>query len=167
MPRLRRSIVVNAPPHRLWAVISSPEELALHCTPEGRLTPKIDRVEITSPQRSGAGLAWKVSGEFGGEPFWAEHRAVAWEEGRRLAYAILRDSQGAHERMRAQVETYELEDLGNGTTRVTRTSTFRLGRLGLRLLYPLLFRRIMSRTQLASLHKLKAWVEGEQAPEGR
>lgn len=165
MPQLRQSVVVQAPPSKVWAVVSSPEEMALRCTPEGRLTPRVAQVEITSPQRTGVGLAWKVTGEFRGRPYWAEHRAVAWEEGpdrSRFAYTILRDSLSAHERMRGQIETYELQGLGDGTTRVTRTSTFRLRGIMLKLLFPLFFRPPMTLAQFASLHKLKSYVEAKE-----
>jgi len=160
--RLRLSMVVQAPKDRVWAVISNPEVMALHCSPQGRLSPKIDKVEITSPQHSGEGMTWKLTGEFRGKPYWAEHRAVAYEEGKHLSYTIVQDSLGAHERMRDQVETYELEALADGATRVTRTSTFKLRGFMLRLIFPLFFKPAMSNIQLASLLKLKAWVEGQR-----
>jgi len=163
MARLRNSIVIAASPQQVWQVVSRPEELILHCTPEARLAPRIERVEVTSPQASGEGVTWRVTGEFRGQPYWAENRVVAWEEGRRFAYTILRDSLGAHERMRDQVELFELEPLEDGTTRVTRTSTFRLRGLRLRLLFPFFFRSVMSSVQMSSLHRLKTYVEGKAA----
>ncbi|MBI2916614.1 MAG: SRPBCC family protein [Chloroflexi bacterium] len=182
MAHLRTSVTIMAPAARVWAVVSSPEVMALHCAPEGRITPKITQVDVTAhgeqfdlaqgklvgPVRPvGQGMTWRLSGEFRGKPYWAEHRCVTWEDGpgkSRFAYAIVQDSLGAHERMRDQVETYELVDLGDGTTRVTRNSTFRLRGVILRLLFPLFFKPAMANLQLASLYKLKAYVEGKPLP---
>src|SRR5690606_18256613 len=106
--RFSAAVVVRARPEQIFAVFEDAEAWTVWADP-------IRHVEWTSPPPYGLGTTRTVSmsgGMVGDEVF------IAWEPYRRMAFCFTAASMGSVESF---AEDYRVEDLGDGSVRVTWT----------------------------------------------
>jgi hypothetical protein len=100
--------VVQASPEQIFAVFEDAEAWTKWALP-------IQRVEWTSPKPFGVGTTrtvYMMGGMTGYEEF------IEWQPGKRMAFCFVGCSKNATDKF---IEDYQVEDLGNGSCRVTWT----------------------------------------------
>ncbi len=143
--RVSRDIVVDAPPSAVFAVLADPRE---HGRFDGSGTV---RSAITGPDRLSLGDRFGMSMRLG-VPYTINNQVVEFEEDRLIAWRHV-----GHHRWR-----YELEPVGEGSTKVTETfdwSTSRAPKILELLRYPATNTRGIE----ATLPRLKSHVEGRES----
>lgn len=153
MTVLENSILVDASPERVWAVLASLDSLQ-------RYDPGVTRSAIVSSAREGPGSARRCELAPGG---WFEETVAEWEPSRALSFELSRCSLPVR-RLR---HAYELTPEGGGT-RVRQRMEYQLefGALG-RLLDAMLVRRKWNAGIRAFLDGLKHYVETGRPPPGK
>ncbi len=139
--RVSRDIVVDAPPSAVFAVLADPRE---HGRFDGSGTV---RSAVKGPDRLSLGARFGMSMRLG-VPYVISNEVVEFEEDRRIAWRHV-----GHHRWR-----YELEPVGEGSTKVTETfdwSTARAPKLLELVGYPATNTRGIE----ATLPRLKSYVE--------
>jgi uncharacterized protein YndB with AHSA1/START domain len=137
------ALVVAAPPNAVWAAIEDP---ALHAGWHPFVT-QIAGEHALGAIRSCTVVVGKKHGE-------TRERCVEEDDGRRIVWAIDRDSTGFSRMVSDWRAGFALEPAGSGT-RVTAMSAFRPRGVLLRLLLPIVKRKF-HRTQRAILAALAA-----------
>ena len=139
--QVSRDIVVDAPPSAVFDVLADPRE---HGRFDGSGTV---RSAVAGPDRLALGEKFGMSMRLG-VPYTISNVVVEFDEGRRIAWRHF-----GHHRWR-----YELEPVGEGSTRVTETFDWSTSRAP-RLLELLGFPASNTRGIEATLPRLKAHVE--------
>jgi uncharacterized protein YndB with AHSA1/START domain len=139
--QVSRDIVVDAPPSAVFAVLADPRE---HGRFDGSGTV---RDAVAGPSRLALGDRFGMSMRLG-VPYTIRNEVVEFEEDRRIAWRHL-----GHHRWR-----YELEPVGEGSTKVTETFDWSTARAP-RLLELVGFPATNARGIEATLPRLKAHVE--------
>lgn len=140
--QVSRDIVVDAPPSAVFAVLADPRE---HGRFDGSGTV---RDAVTGPDRLALGEKFGMSMRLG-VPYTISNEVVEFEEDRRIAWRHF-----GHHRWR-----YELEPVGEGSTRVTETFDWSTSRAP-KVIELLGFPASNARGIEATLPRLKAYLEG-------
>ncbi len=118
--RIRTAVRLDAPPERVWPLLCSArmDESAPDCFRLGIPTPRECRLESGS---GGVGSTRECVSDRG----IVRQRITAWEEGRRLEFVRTSDTAGLRRLVVSMRDTFWLEPLPGGATRLTRTTVIR------------------------------------------